>query len=142
MHRLTTLIAALVVTLSLVLSTPVRAQDQQAPDYDAWNKAADQAEQIVESGQANGERLQAIRDEVVKWRDRFKAAEGTNAPRIATLKDQIAALGPPPAEGQSESDDIVARRKELNDQLSQLQAPGLQAVEAFGRADGIVQQID
>ncbi len=142
MHRLTTLIAALVVTLSLVLSAPVRAQDQQTPDYDAWNKAADQAEQIVESGQANGERLQAIRDEVVKWRDRFKAAEGTNAPRIATIKDQIAALGPAPAEGQSESDDIAARRKELNDQLSQLQAPGLQAVEAFGRADGIVQQID
>lgn len=142
MPRLIQSLAAFVVALGLVLAMPAWAQDQQAPDYDAWGKAAEQAEQILETGQANGERLQAIRDQVVKWRDRFKAAEGTNAPRIATLKDQIATLGPAPAEGQSEAEDIAARRKELNDQLSQLQAPGRQAVEAFGRADGIVQQID
>lgn len=143
MPRLTKLIAAFVTALLLFLAVSAWAQDQpQAPDYDAWNKLAGQAEQILESGQANDARLQSIRDQVVGWRDRFKAAEGTNSTRIATLKDQINALGPPPAEGQTESDDIAARRKDLNDQLSQLQAPGLQAVEGFGRADGIVQQID
>lgn len=142
MSRLNKLIAAFVTALSLFLAVSAWAQDQQAPDYDAWNKLAGQAEQILEGGQANDARLQSIRDQVVGWREKFKASEGTNSTRIATLKDQIAALGPVPAEGQTESDDIAARRKELNDQLSQLQAPGLQAVEAFGRADGIVQQID
>ncbi|RQP04029.1 MAG: DUF3772 domain-containing protein, partial [Paracoccus sp. BP8] len=107
-----------------------------------WNKLAEQAEQILESGSANDVRLQTIRDEVVKWRERLKAGQSVNATRIATLKDQIAALGPAPAEGQTEPEEIAARRKELGEQLATLQAPGLQAVEAYGRADGIVAQID
>jgi small-conductance mechanosensitive channel len=103
-------IAALLLALFLALSLPALAQDQQAPNYDAWNKMADQAEQILETGQANEARLQAIRAEVVKWRDQFKANEGVNSTRIGTLKDQIAALGPVPAEGQTESEDVAARR--------------------------------
>lgn len=135
-------LAALVVALFLALSLPVAAQDPETPDFNAWNKMADQAEQILQSDQANDKRLQTIRDSVVEWRERLKQAQGANATRIATLKDQINALGPAPAEGQTESDDIAARRKALNEQLSTLQAPGLQAVEAYGRADGIVTQID
>lgn len=142
MPRLTTLIVAVLTTLSLVLAIPAWGQDPQPLDYTAWNKLADQAEQNVETGRIDDADLQTLRNQVVGWRERFKAAEGTNSTRIATLKDQINALGPAPAEGQTESDDIAARRKDLNDQLAQLQAPGLQAVEAFGRADGIVQQID
>lgn len=138
MHRLYALIFALLVAFAL----PAGAQEAQAPDYDAWGKLAGQAEQILETGQANEARLQAIRAEVVKWRDQFKSQEGVNSTRIATLKDQIAALGPVPAEGETEAEDVAARRKELNDQLSQLQAPGLKAVEAYGRANGIVNQID
>lgn len=133
-----------VLGLWLALATVVLAQQQPAtsPDYKAWEKLAGQAEQILQSGDANEARLQAIRNEVVKWREDFKSGQDANATRIATLKDQIAALGPPPAEGKTESQDIADRRKALNDQLSELQAPGLNAVEAYGRADGIVQQID
>ncbi|RCW79984.1 DUF3772 domain-containing protein [Paracoccus lutimaris] len=135
-------ILALFLALCLALALPAAAQEPQAPNYDAWNKQADQAEQILETGQANAARLQAIRTEVVKWRDQFKSQDGVNATRIATLKDQIAALGAPPAEGQTETDDVAARRKELNEQMAELQAPGLKAVEAYGRADGIIAQID
>ncbi|QFQ87389.1 DUF3772 domain-containing protein [Paracoccus kondratievae] len=139
MSRLTSFIVA----LFLILCSPAFAQqEQEAPDLVAWNKLAEQAEQILESGSANDARLQTIRDEVVKWREKLKAGQGVNATRIATLKDQIAALGPAPAEGETESEEIAARRKELNEQLAALQAPGLQAVEAYGRADGIVAQID
>ncbi len=136
-------LASLILVLFLALNLPALAQqEQEAPDLAAWDKLAEQAEQIVASGSANDVRLQAIREEVVKWRERLKAGQGINATRIATLKDQIAALGTPPAEGQTEPEEIAARRKELNEQLATLQAPGLQAVEAYGRADGIVAQID
>ncbi len=133
---------ALTLTVFLALTGFAAAQEAPQPDYAAWEKLAGQAEQILQSGQANDARLDAIRAEVVKWRDSFRAAEGTNATRIATLRDQIAALGPPPAEGATESEDIAARRKELGAQMSELQAPGLAAVEAYGRADGVIQQID
>ncbi|MTH64720.1 DUF3772 domain-containing protein [Paracoccus shanxieyensis] len=142
MQRLIALFSALFVTLSLLLAAPVMAQDQQVPDFEAWEKLADQSEQILQSGQANDARLQSIREEVVEWRDRLGAARGLNGTRIGTLRDQINALGPPPAEGATEAEDLAARRKELNDQLSQLQAPATRAGESFGRADGIVQQID
>lgn len=135
-------LVALILALFIAFALPALAQDQQAPDYDAWNKLADQAEKSLEAGSANDARLQTTREAVVKWRERFKGAEGTNSTRIATLKEQIAALGPPPAEGQTEAEDIAARRKELAEQLATLQAPGRQAVEAYGRADGIVAQID
>lgn len=133
---------ALILAIFVALALPAFAQDQQAPNYDAWNKVADQTEQILESGQANEARLQAIRGEVVKWRDQFKSLEGVNSTRITTLKDQITALGAPPAEGQVEAEDVATRRKVLNDQLNELQAPGLKAIEAYGRADSIVTQID
>ncbi|HWL56912.1 MAG TPA: DUF3772 domain-containing protein [Paracoccus sp. (in: a-proteobacteria)] len=143
MQRLMVLIAALLLTLSLATGSAVMAQEQPPqPDYDAWMKQADQAEELLETGKADDDALQGLRERAVQWRETFHAAQGTNSTRIATLKDQIAALGPLPAEGQTESEDVAARRKDLNTQLSELQAPGLKAVEAYGRADGIIQQID
>lgn len=140
--RLSAFLAAVFVTLALFLAAPVAAQEPPAPDYAAWEKMAEQAETIVQSGDANDARLQSIRDQVVKWRDQFKSAEGTNSTRIATLTDQIASLPAAPAEGQTESQDLADRRKALNDELAEVQAPSMNAKAAFGRADGIVQQID
>lgn len=136
------LLASLTLVIWVALVSFAQAQDKPPPDFAAWDKLATQAEQILQSGNANDARLDDIRAQVAKWRDQFQGAEGTNSTRIATLKDQIAALGPAPAEGQTESEDIAARRTELGKQLSELQAPGLAAVEAYGRADGIIQQID
>lgn len=132
----------LVLAAWISLSSAVQAQEAGQPNYTAWERLAGQAEQILQSGQANEARLDDIRTELVRWRESFAQAQGTNATRIATMRDQIAALGPAPAEGETESEDLAARRADLNRELSELQAPGLNAVEAFGRADSIIQQID
>lgn len=137
--------AVLVAVFSLFLATAhaqSNGQSGNGVDYSQWERLAGQIEDVIEAGTATDARLEALRADVVRWRDQFLNAQGANSTRIATLRDQIAALGSPPAEGKTEPEDIAARRKELNDQLSKLQAPGLTAVEAFGRADGIVQQID
>ncbi|MFI0395932.1 DUF3772 domain-containing protein [Paracoccus jiaweipingae] len=136
------MIAVLAMVLSLALSVPAMAQDDPQVDYARWEKLAGQVETVLEGGSAPDGRLETMRADVVKWRDKFQSAKGTNAPRIATLNDQIKALGPAPKEGEAEAEDIAARRKELNEQLSKAQAPRLAAVEAFSRADAIVQQID
>lgn len=128
---------------ALFLACAAIAQQQNdAPDYDAWNRQATQVEQIVQSGDASDAQLQQIRGDIVTWRNRFEAAQTTNAPRIQALNDQITALGDPPAEGQTEATDIADRRKALNDELSQLQAPGQRATEAYSRADSVVKEID
>ena len=119
---------------------------QQAPvsgiDMAAWDQVATRAEELLAQGDASTEALNAIRAEVADWRARLLAAQSVNADRIQTVRDQLSALGPRPAEGETEAEDIAARRAELNEQLARLQAPGIEAVSAHARADGIVREID
>lgn len=112
------------------------------PDYTQWEHSAGRAEQLLETGDAPTDTLGTLRAEIVGWRDQFQQAQTLNGSRIATLREQIGALGPAPAEGESEAEDIASRRRTLNEQLSELQAPGLRAIEAYSRADSLVRGID
>ena len=71
----------LFLALCLAFAQPGLAQDQpQPPDYNAWNKLADQAEDILESGSANDARLQTIRDEVAPVRSRASRVSASSGP--------------------------------------------------------------
>lgn len=115
----------------------------QAPlDFDAWAKFAGKADKVIADTAATEIKLMTLRAEIADWRARFLAAQGTNAARIGTLRSQIEALGPLPAEGTTEPADIRDRRKELAEQLAVAQAPSIAAVEAYSRADGLIREID
>jgi potassium efflux system protein len=130
--------------LVLALLLPLAALAQTVgPDYEAWAKVADRTETAIENDRASTAAFEELRSEIVGWRQTFLTAQETNAQRIATLRAQIAALGPIPVDGEpAESDDIVLRRKALNDQLTRLQAPALTADEAYTHADGMIGEID
>lgn len=133
---------AVVLTVLALVMSPAWAQEAPQPDYNRWDRVATQAEQLTGNGDTATAQLESIRADIVDWRRRFEAAQGVNGERIATLQSQIAALGPAPAEGATEAEDIAARRADLQKQLSEVQAPRLTAVEAFSRADAIIRQID
>lgn len=142
------LAAALAVFFPATLGAPfaAMAQDSDAGrpqiDLQAWNKVATGVEELLARGTATRQELNDARKQMVDWRARLLDAQGINKDRIATIQNQIAALGPVPAEGATEPADISARRQELNRQLTELQAPGLAAQEAHTRADGLVREID
>ncbi len=123
---------------------PLAAQQDvvAAPDYATWESVARRAEAAVDAGTDTNAVFSTLRGRIVGFRTTFEAAQSTNAERIATLRAQITALGVLPAEGETEAPDIAARRAQLNARLSELQAPGQAAQEAFTRADGLIGEID
>ena len=147
------LIALVSVLITLTAPAQTNAQDQtqpvaseqgtaSAPDYEAWRSFAQQAENLLDQPNLPDEQLVELRAALVNYRARFLAAQDANQTRIANLREQIAALGPPPEDGATEAEEIAARRAELAEQLTALQAPGIAAQEAFRRADGLIRQID
>jgi potassium-dependent mechanosensitive channel len=118
------------------------AQSDPAPDYAAWEKDAAAAESLIQAERIANTALDEMRAKIVAWRATFLAAQSANSSQIQTVRNQISALGPAPAKEETEAPDIAARRAELTDQLSKLQAPGIKAVEAYSRADGLIRQID
>ncbi|MFN3938355.1 MAG: DUF3772 domain-containing protein, partial [Gemmobacter sp.] len=113
-----------------------------APDYDAWARLATAVEAQIEDPDTPSDRLEALRGELAEWRERFLSAQSVNRARIDTIRGQVAALGPSPGEGETEPPEIADRRRELSEQLSRLQAPGIAAEEAHRRADGLIREID
>ncbi|MEL6449919.1 MAG: DUF3772 domain-containing protein [Pseudomonadota bacterium] len=113
-----------------------------APDYAQWQSVASRAEEAVERAQASDTAFDTLRAEVAQWRAQFQTQLNANDSRLQTLRDQIDALGPAPGEGETEADEIAARRAELSAQLERLSTPRRTAEEAFSRANGIITEID
>ena len=121
----------------------VNAAAQTAVDWDTWERFATRVETAIDSGAYSEADLERLRGQVIDWRAQLlQAQRSNNSTRVATLREQMAALGPAPAEGKTEAEDVAGRRQELTEELAKEQAPVLRAVEAWGRADGIVSEID
>lgn len=132
----------LIAVLSFVVLAHLASAQATAPDYSAWQAVAERAESAVETAQASDDAFMDLRGEIDGWRQQFQAVLSSNDSRIQTLRDQIASLGPVPADGETEPEEITSRRSELNSQLERLTTPRRTAEEAFSRANGVIAEID
>ena len=129
---------------AVLLAFAATAQTDLADDLSRWETEASRAEAIIDSEDSSDAVLEELRENITEFRGEFDSAKGLNAARIATLREQLGALGPAP-EGDAaaaEDPDIANQRIDLSAQLVSLQAPGQQAETAFLRADGLIDQID
>lgn len=111
-------------------------------DHDLWTSTASRIEALLLRGDASAFALDRVRTDLTSWRDIFADAMEENAARLTTINSQIAALGPVPAEDETEATAITARRDELIAFRDTLAAPGLLAGEAHARAAGMISEIE
>ncbi|WP_299196310.1 DUF3772 domain-containing protein [uncultured Tateyamaria sp.] len=137
-----TWLRAAVLSVCLALLATLAVAQADGPDYDRWQNTATRAEQAVEAARASDQAFEILRAEVAGWRQQFQNQLSANDSRLQTLRDQIAALGPAPEDGQDEATEIADRRAELNAQLERLSTPRRTAEEAFSRANGVITEID
>ncbi|NDW47484.1 mechanosensitive ion channel family protein [Ruegeria sp. PrR005] len=128
----------------LLTATALSAQltDESRAYYERWVSTADRAEEVIKANRASQAAFEQLRAEVRTYRDTFNRVRGENSDRIKTLEAQIAALGPKPADGETEAEDIARLRIHLNDQLAKLTVPRIISEEAYSRANGLINEID
>ncbi|MCK7615494.1 DUF3772 domain-containing protein [Roseibium sediminicola] len=86
--------------------------------------------------------LEQLRSQLVLVRDRNAAIVDRVNIRASALEAQLKSLGPPPADGQKEAEEIAARRAELTNALAAANAPVRQAGETLGEAEFYIRQVD
>ncbi|MCA8884748.1 MAG: DUF3772 domain-containing protein, partial [Rhodobacteraceae bacterium] len=127
----------------IVMAGPAWAQTTVDDDlFNRWDEMAQRVQRVLEYDRANDTSLERLRKEVADYRDQFLTAQNANSDRLTRVQRQLDALGPAPAEGESEDPEVATRRKQLNDELAALRRPVLRATEAFVEADGFIAEID
>lgn len=149
MAMLRRILLPLMLALATALAAPAVAQSTGTGsaatveiDYDSWNTLATLAEAALDNAATSDNELNTIRGQIVDKRTLFQTVQASLQERIDTLRQQIAALGPVPEEGQTEAPDVTQRRDELNTLLAAREAPMRAADEALARAEAIIRQID
>ncbi|MEQ9039389.1 MAG: DUF3772 domain-containing protein [Silicimonas sp.] len=115
---------------------------QDVPDFNAFRSFANSVETDLQEDRKSDEAFEELRAELADWRQRLLQAQGANSVQIEALTAQIQTLGPAPAEGESEPENIAARRADLQDQLARAREPRIAAEEAHARADALIGRID
>lgn len=142
----------LLVIFAIALTGPLAVQAQnngtvtgpstESFNYQAFQEAADRARVAIDDAQASDEAFLELRANLVAWREAASAAEKRRLSPVETARAQLAALGPLPEDGSSESTETAAKRANLQAALNEVEAPYLEAQAAFSRADGQISEID
>ncbi len=133
---------ALSVVVILTIACGSAFAQAAPPDYNGWERVAASIATDLDESRLSDEGFATLRASLVEWRGRFLKAQDTNKTQIETLLAQIDALGPAPAEGESEPQSVATRRAALNTELADAREPKIQAEEAYARADALIGRID
>ena len=136
------MMAGLILVIGLAFPLSAQTSEQARSYYDSWLRTAERAEDVIDTSRASNIALEQLRKDLTDYRQTFQTKRSENGDRIQTLQGQLDALGPAPAEGESEPEDIALLREALTKQLNQLRVPRIVAEEAYSRADGLINEID
>ena len=135
----------LFLTLVLLVALPLAAFAQTvetAFDKPAFENTVERAEEVLENATASDEALEQLRKQLVSFRSSAAELKEQALTKTEPVQDRLDALGAPPAEGESEAEDVAALRDQLNKELDKAKAPVKAAEDLYKQADGLITQID
>ncbi len=140
--------ALLLVALTATATATATGAQAQRPDDPAeaslqrWSAQADQARATLENARVTDDALTAMRQRIEASREEARALVAATAPRIAQIERELAALGPPPEEGQSEDEALAAERGALNDRLAAANSVRARSAALVDRFSAEIDQIN
>ncbi len=127
----------------LLICSVCTASAQIAPETLAeWQAQINRAEGIADNPEARAEELDAVRATLAEQRSAALQAEEAAIAAVAETRALLDALGPAPAEGEVEADEVAARRAELNAALQAEQVVLLEAQTARTETAAILDRVD
>ena len=100
------------------------------------------AQRILDNPRASLKVLEEVRAELSRVRDTAQGIVNAGSVEARAIQARIEALGPKPAEGATEAEDIAARREELNNELALANRPIRDANESLKQANFLIGEID
>ena len=132
LHRLCAVAVVVLVAMTLWAS-PLAAEEAMPLEepYATWENTAAVAQDVLEERKASTDALEKLRGRLVEHRKAaFEIAESGSV-KVRTLQAQLDALGAPPAEGETETEEVAARRTELSKALATANLPIVASREAI-----------
>lgn len=130
----------LILTFLLLPFSLANAQESAPIDQPAAVIA--RAENAIEAGRASVDALNALRSDLDAIRESASDVVSAGSVEARTIEAQIEALGPAPAEGESEPDAIAIRRTELTNQLAEANQPIREAQEQLNQVELLIHELD
>jgi potassium efflux system protein len=105
-----------------------------------WQAEIDAREQQIADASTNDDELRAIPDTLEALREKIVKQREKLKPRLEDRRERLSKLGPPPKEGAKESEEIAAQRERLEDEVAALDGKLKQADVLFVRAGQVIDQ--
>jgi potassium efflux system protein len=107
-----------------------------------WQKILDEAEKDLTKPDIRDRRLAALREELTGIQIDARTAADEALPKVQAIRDELAALGPPPAEGAPpEAPTVAAKRKFINERLAAAEGAIKEAELIIARAARIASEV-
>jgi len=116
----------------------VETESAAAAEPEVFQRAVTALKERVVSENA----LEQLRAQLAEVRQANNAIVQRGSIEADALRAQLEALGPPPAEGQAEAEEIAARRTELTNELARANTPVRQALEKLRQAEVLIRLVD
>lgn len=146
-YRTVKRISQIAIVILCVFWSSIGTATDQGSVHDAdviaiWDATADRAQAALEGGRASTALLERLRGRLAEHRTAaFDFAEAGSV-SVRSLEARLGALGPPPSGDAVESDEMAARRGDLQQAIADANAPILAANEAVERANVLIRELD